>query len=147
MERKEQSENEIIGSVVNIKDYAKRMLKIDYDLICQQLLPKDVHLFTEKYLNGKSDKELNLKSSESKILKEKLTKIITSHITHSLDNISETQMRYRCRKLGKSKEYTEFCVDAFVYKLSNKELAEKYMLEVETVKHYKVLRKKCLSYS
>lgn len=142
MVNKKELDNGIIENVVNIKDYAKRMLKSDYDLICQELLPKDVYLFTEKYLNGKSDKELNLKPRDSKILKEKLTKIIISYKKQSLDNISETQIRYRCHKLGKSKEYTDFCVDAFVYKLSNKELAQKYYLEVETVKHYKVLRKK-----
>lgn len=142
MAEKEQSEKEISGNVVNIKEYAKRMLKPDYDLICQELLPKDVYLFTEKYLNGKTDKELNLKTKDSKILKEKLIKIILRIKTNSLNGISQTQLEYRCRKLNKSKDYINFCVDAFIHKLSNRELSDKYFLSVETVKHYKVLRKK-----
>lgn len=146
MAEKKQSEKEISGNVVNIKEYAKRMLKSDYDLICQELLPKDIRLFTEKYLNGKTDKELNLKQKDSKILKEKLIEIILKIKSNSLNNISETQLRYRCRKLNKSKDYTDFCIDAFIHRLSNKELAKKYYIEIETVKHYKVLRKKELTY-
>lgn len=142
MSRENQSDNEITASVVNIRDYAKRMLKSDYDAIISELLPNDVILFTEKYLNGKTDKELKLKQKDSKILKEKLTKIILKIKSNSLHNISETQLRYRCRKLEKSKDYTDFCVDAFVHRYSNRDLGDKYFLSIETVKHYKVIRKK-----
>lgn len=142
MAEKEQSEKEITGSVVNIKDYAKRMLKSDYDAIVSELLPNDVILFTEKYLNGKTDKELKLNQKDSKILKEKLIKIILKIKSNSLHNISETQLRYRCRKLNKSKDYADFCVDAFVHRYSNRDLGDKYFLSIETVKHYKVIRKK-----
>ena len=145
MAEKEQSEKEISGNVVNIKEYAKRMLKSDYDLICQELLPKDIEFFTEKYINGKTDKELKLKPKDSKILKEKLTRVILKIKSNSLHNISETQLRYRCKKLNKSKDYTDFCIDAFVKRLSNRELSDRYFLSIETVKHYKVLRKKELT--
>ena len=48
-------------------------------------------------------------------------------------------------KLNKSKDYTDFCIDAFVKRYSNRDLANKYFITVETVKHYKVLRKKELT--
>lgn len=57
---------------------------------------------------------------------------------------TEEQVKERCRKLGKKPEYTKFCIDAFVNKLSRKELAEKYCIEPETVKSYKRKRKKDL---
>ena len=130
---------------VNVVDFTKRMLKSDYDIIVSELLPKDAELFTEKYINGKTNEELNLKSKDSKILKEKLAKIILNIRTNSLNGISQTQLEYRCRKLNKSKDYTDFCIDAFIKRLSNRELSDKYFLSIETVKHYKVLRKKELT--
>jgi len=139
---KEKLDKEITENVVNIKDFAKRMLKSDYEAIISELLPKDVYLFNEKYLNGKSDKELNLKSKDSKILKEKITALIIKTKSHSLQNISEAQLRYRCKKLNKSKDYIDFCIDAFIHRYSNKALSDKYFLTIDTVKHYKVLRKK-----
>ena len=131
--------------MIDIKDYVKKMLKIDYDLICQELLPADIVLFTEKYINGKSNADLKMSEKDSKILDEKLVKIISSHIRNSIDNLSKTQLEYRCKRLNKSKEYTNFCIDAFIKKLKNKELAEKYVIELDTVRHYKFLRKKELT--
>jgi len=146
MVKKEQSDKEITANVINIKDFAKRMLKSDYEAIISELLPKDIELFTEKYINGKTDKELNLRQKDSKILKEKLTELIIRIKSNSLYNISETQLRYRCKKLNKSRDYTNFCVDAFIHRYSNKKLADKYFVTIETVKHYKVLRKKELTH-
>ena len=146
MKEKEKSDKETTETVVNIKDFAKRMLKSDYEAIISELLPNDVFLFNEKYLNNKTDKELKLKSNDSKILREKLTKIILKIKSNSLYNISEPQLRYRCRKLNKSKDYADFCVDAFIHRYSNRDLANKYFLTIETVKHYKVLRKKELTH-
>ena len=145
MEKENQSDNEITEKVINIRDFAKRMLKSDYEAITSELLPNDVRLFTEKYLNGKTDKELNLTQKDSKILKEKIISLIIKIKSKSLHNLSEAQLRYRCRKLGKSKDYADFCVNAFVHRYSNKDLANKYFLTVETVKHYKVIRKRELT--
>lgn len=54
----------------------------------------------------------------------------------NLKTSTEPQMRERCRELGKSKEYEDFCVMAFVWKLRRKDIALKMQYEESTVKRY-----------
>ena len=90
----------------------------------------------------KLNKELKLNTKKSKELNDRLIKAINLVKNASIENISETQLRYRCRKINKNKEYADFCVDAFVNRLSNKELSDKYFIDIRTVAVYKTNRKK-----
>ena len=37
-----------------IKEYAKTLIKKEYDIFICELMPLDAFLFTEKYINGKT---------------------------------------------------------------------------------------------
>ena len=125
-----------------IKNYTDNMLKSDFDLICGELLPKDKDLFIEKYINGKTNKELKVSQKTINNLNTKLVKIITIIKKSSLIGISETLLRYRCKKLGLDRDKIEFAVDCFVNDMTRKELAKKYLYEEETIKKYKSKLKK-----
>lgn len=58
------------------------------------------------------------------------------------DTATEEEMRTRCRSLGKSKEYEQFCVLAFTYKERRKDIAAQLFLAESTVKEYKRVRRK-----
>ena len=126
----------------------KYMLKTEYNQLIDDLMLDDTtkQIFDLKFLQGKNKKEistsLNLSISKVsdrldiiKVKLEKIAKIKSS--LFSLDNAVEFDVVYRCKKLGKSIEYRNFCIDAFIKKLKNKELAEKYYISIDTVKRYK----------
>jgi len=113
------------------------MIKSDFELICNELLPADKELFIEKYLNKKSNKELKVSSIRISNLNSKLERIIGIIKRKSLVGISESLLRYRCKNLGLDREKTEFAVDCFCNDLTRKELANKYMYSEDTIKKYK----------
>ena len=127
----------------------KYMLKTEYNQLIDDLMLDDTSkkIFDLKFLEGKTKKEISTSiglsmsriSERLDIIKVKLEKIakIKSSL-FSLDNAVEFDIIYRCKKLGgKSIEYRNFCIDAFIKKLKNKELADKYYISIDTVKKYK----------
>lgn len=137
---------------MTIKNDIKYMLRSEYNQLINELFldETDKNIFNFKFIQGKSKKEISNLIGLSyfktlnrlTIIEEKLNKIakIKSSL-FSCDNASEFDIKYRCNKLQKSKEYTNFCVDCFVNKFKNKELANKYFIEIETVKKYKRIRR------
>lgn len=78
-------------------------------------------------------------------------KLLTNSDLFNPETATEEEMRERCRRLGKSQEYADFCVDAFVLKLRRKVLAEKHesctylhspSTAQDTVKRVKARRKR-----
>ena len=132
----------------DIKNDIKYMLKSEYNQLIDDLMLDDISkkIFDLKFLEGKTKKEISTSiglsmsriSERLDIIKVKLEKIakIKSSL-FSLDNAVEFDIIYRCKKLEKSIEYRNFCIDAFIKKLKNKELAEKYYISIDTVKKYK----------
>ena len=49
---------------------------------------------------------------------------------------SEAEIRERCRALGKSKEYEDFCVMAFAWKMRRKQLAAEMGYSESAVRRY-----------
>ena len=132
----------------DIKNDIKYMLKSEYNQLIDDLMLDDISkkIFDLKFLEGKTKKEISTSiglsmsriSERLDIIKVKLEKIakIKSSL-FSLDNAVEFDIIYRCKKLEKSIEYRNFCIDAFIKKLKNKELADKYCLTIDTIKKYK----------
>ena len=123
--------------MIEIKEYTKKMIKSDYDVLIQELMPYDAEMFVEKYINGKTNKQLNLSSKKSKELNYRLIKAIKLIQSNKLEGISETLLRYKCKKLGKNQHEIQFAIDCFVNNLTRKEMAKKYFLAEETIKKYK----------
>lgn len=128
-----------------IINYVKTMLKNDYDLLMNELLPNDKYIFTEKYLNGKNNKELKISAKRFKEFCTRVVSAIKLIKTNSFENISESIIRYRCKKLKKNKEYIDFCIDAFINRLPNQDLANKYFIDIRSVAVYKTNRKRELT--
>ena len=131
-------------SDIEIKEYTKTMIKSDYDLLMNELMPYDKKIFTEKYINGKTNKELNLTPKKLSDFRERIVKAIKLIKNHKLEGISETLLRYRCKKLGLDKNKIDFAIDCFINGLTRKEMAKKYCLEPEMIKKYKANLKKQL---
>lgn len=132
------------------------MVKREFEEITADLLLNDFQktIFRLKYVDKLANDDianaLNIKLSkvnnELFIIRQKLSKLpIFTKEKFNPDTASEYAMRERCRKLGFSKFITDFCVLAFVEKLPNKELANKYNYSVATVKRYKALRRRELN--
>ena len=132
------------------------LIKTEYEELTADLLLNDFQktIFRLKYVDKMSKEDianfLNIKISkvnnELFIIRQKLAKLsIFNNKEFNVNNASEYDIRKKCRKLGKNKDYENFCVSAFVEKLPNKELANKYNYSLATIKQYKALRKKELS--
>ena len=92
------------------------------------------------------EKELNISryklESNLEIIREKLMKIPEFDCKFRVDEATEKQIRSKCRRLGKSKEYEDFCVLAFCKKLKKKDIADIMCIDIETVRKYKSIRRK-----
>lgn len=143
-------------SISELNTFFRVMVKREFEEITADLLLNDFQktIFRLKYVDKLANDDianaLNIRLSkvnnELFTIRQKLSKLpIFTKEKFNPDTSSEYAMRDKCRKLGKSKDYADFCVDAFVYKLSNKNLAEKYGYSFETIKKYKTLRRKELS--
>jgi hypothetical protein len=124
-------------SDIEIKEYTKIMIKSDYDLLMNELMPYDREIFTEKYINCKTNKELNLTSKKLNDFRERIIKAIKLIKANKLEGISQSLLIYRCKKLGLDKNKIDFAIDCFINKLTRKEMADKYYLDPESVKKYK----------
>lgn len=143
-------------SISELNTFFRVMVKREFEEITADLLLNDFQktIFRLKYVDKLANDDianaLNIRLSkvnnELFTIRQKLSKLpIFTKEKFNPDTASEYAMRERCRKLSKSKDYADFCVDAFVYKLSNKNLAQKYGYSFETVKKYKTLRRKELN--
>lgn len=145
--------------MVNISEmntYFRCLIRTEYEQLKSDLLLNDFQetIFRLKYIDrmGSDDiaNALNIRLSkvnnELFIIRQKLSKLpIFTKEKFNPDTASEYAMRDKCRKMSYSKFMTDFCVDAFVEKLSNKELANKYNYSLSTAKKYKTLKRKELN--
>ena len=76
------------------------------------------------------------------IIRKKISKMPEFDCKFRVDDTTEYRLRDRCHKLGKSREYEEFCVMKFIKRLKNREIADIMCLDVETIKKYARIRKK-----
>lgn len=83
---------------------------------------------------------------EAAIKEEEFNTLKGSKASFDLKTCTEEQLREHCKLKGVSESSTEFCVDAFIYKKTNKELANMYNLEIQSVKDKKIrLQKKLIN--
>ena len=143
-------------NISEINQYFRTIILSEYNDLTNQLLLSDFQetIFRLKYIDrmGSDDiaNALNIRLSkvnnELFIIRQKLSKLpIFTKEKFNPDTASEYAMRDKCRKCGLSKFMTDFCIDSFVVKLSNKELANKYNYSLATVKQYKTEKRKQLS--
>lgn len=132
------------------------MIKTEFLQLSEDLLlsDEDQIIFRLRYVDKMTSLDIanalnrkeNYINKKLFILRQKLSKHpIFNKKAFNVDIATEIELKDRCRHLSYSSEKTQFCVDAFVYKLSNKNLAEKYNYTLETVKKYKTLRRKELN--
>jgi len=131
------TEFEEISAEMLLTDKEKEMLRLRYVAKLDYKLIADILTIREKDVKNRLI-----------IIRKKLAKLpIFNKGKFVADTATEYAIKDKCRKLGKSKEYTDFCIDAFVHKLSRKEMAQKYCLEPDTIKKYKSIRRKELENS
>lgn len=63
-----------------------------------------------------------------------------------VETCTEEQMLTRCHELGFRQQQIDFCIDAFVNKIPEKELSNIYFIEVQSVRNKKQYYKKKLRY-
>lgn len=142
--------------ISEINKKLQTLIKTEYEELTTDLLLNDFQktIFRLKYVDKLANDDiantmgikLSKVNNELFIIRQKLSKLpIFTKEEFNPNTASEYAMRDKCRKCGLSKFMTDFCVDAFVEKLPNKELANKYNYSIATIKQYKALRKKELS--
>lgn len=143
-------------NISEINTYFRCLIRTEYEQLKSDLLLNDFQetIFRLKYIDrmGSDDiaNALNIRLSkvnnELFIIRQKLSKLpIFTKEKFNSDTASEYAMRDKCRKCGFSAFMTNFCVDAFCIRLSNKELSNKYNYSLATVKKYKTLKRKELN--
>jgi DNA-binding CsgD family transcriptional regulator len=143
-------------NISEINQYFRTIILSEYNDLTNQLLLSDFQetIFRLKYIDrmGSDDIanamgiKLSKVNNELFIIRQKLSKLpIFTKEKFNPDTASEYAMRDKCRKCGFSAFMTNFCVDAFCIRLSNKELANKYNYSLATVKQYKTEKRKQLS--
>lgn len=144
--------------IKEINQFFRTIIKSEYEEICEEILlsEEEQDIFHLKYIDKKGNSEIARIVGKTPFyinnrlvnIRKKLIKLpIFNKSSFSCDTATEYQIKEKCRKLGKSKEYADFCIDAFVIKLTRKEMASKYMLEPNTIKQYKRIRRKELETS
>lgn len=138
--------------IQEINKFFKIIIRSEFEEICDDLClsKEELKIFNLKYIEKKTNIEIaeHIGKTSSFVqkrlfyIRQKLLKLPQfNKKKFSCNTATESEIRKRCVRLGKSKEYADFCVDAFVYKLSRKEMAKKYILGVNTIKQYKMQRK------
>lgn len=137
--------------IKQINKLVKTFIKSEQDLVLENLisdLQKQIFLMFYMQKMKRKDIEKELKISRYKletnleIIRQKILKIPEFDCKFNLEEASEKQIRNRCQRLGKSKEYEDFCVLAFYKKLKKKEIADIMCIDIETVRKYKSIRRK-----
>lgn len=149
---------EIIGKlyqvtiIKEINKFFKTIIKSEYEEVCDDLClsQEELILFNLKYIEKLTNIEIaeHMGKTSSFVqkrlffIRQKLLKLPRfTKKKFDCNTATESELRKHCIRLGKSKEYIDFCVDAFVNKLTRKEMAQKYLLGVNTVKQYKMQRR------
>lgn len=138
--------------IKEINKFFRTIIRSEYNEICEDLClsEEELLIFNLKYIEKKTNIEIaeHIGKTSSFVQKrlffvrKKLMKLPQfTKKRFDCNTATESELRRRCIRLGKSKEYTDFCVDAFVNKLSRKEMSRKYLLGVNTIKQYKMNRK------
>lgn len=138
--------------IKEINKFFRFMIRSEYEQITEDLClsQEELTIFKLKYIEKLSNIEIakhigktfSFVQKKLFLIRKKLMKLPQfTKKKFECNTATESEMRRQCARLGKSKEYADFCVDAFVYKLSRKEMAKKYILGVNTIKQYKMYRK------
>lgn len=137
--------------IKQFNNFIQTMLKDECDLILENLLSDlQKNIFKLYYVEKlcKSDIEKQLKISRYKLdknlenIREKIYRIKAFNFKFSCYDTTEKRLVERCKKLRKSDDYIRFCILAFIKKLKNNEIADIMCLDIETVRKYKIIRKK-----
>lgn len=137
--------------IKQINRLVKTFIKSEQDLVLDNLisdLQKQIFLMFYMQKMKRKDIEKQLKISRYKletnleIIRQKILKIPEFDCKFKVEEASEKQIRNRCQRLGKSKEYEDFCVLAFYKKLKKKDIADIMCIDIETVRKYKSIRRK-----
>lgn len=137
--------------IKQVNRITETMTKTEYEAILDNLLI-DFHkqvftlFYVEKMLKKDIEKKLKISSYKLdktlEIIRKKISKMPQFDCKFRVDDTTEYRLRDRCHKLGKSREYEEFCVMKFIKRLKNREIADIMCLDVETIKKYARIRKK-----
>lgn len=137
--------------IKQVNKIVNTMIKSEYELILDNLIiDLQKEIFTLFYVEKLSKKDIENKlkisnytlSKNLEIIREKISKMPEFDCKFRCDDTTEYRLRDRCRKLGKSDDYEEFCVMAFIKKVSKSELAERFNIDEDTVRKYIKLRKR-----
>ena len=137
--------------IKQFNNFIENLIKPECDLVLENLLSslqKRIFMlyYVEKISKSEIQKQLNIskykldKNLEN--IREKIYKIKAFNFKFSCDDTTEKRLVERCKRLGKSEEYIQFCVLAFIKKLKKGEIADIMCLDIETVRKYKSIRRK-----
>lgn len=137
--------------IKQFNNFIENLIKPECDLVLENLLSslqKRIFMlyYVEKISKSEIQKQLNIskykldKNLEN--IREKIYKIKAFNFKFSCDDTTEKRLVERCKRLGKSEEYIQFCVLAFIKKLKKREIADIMCLDIETVRKYKSIRRK-----
>ena len=127
------------------------MLKRERNLVLDNLVNDlEKKIFEMKYVQKMSKnqirKELKIGGNKlDRILNELTEKIISiPELGFKFDvyEVSEEKLINKCKELNKSDDYIKFCILAFNQRLKNEEIADIMCIDIETVRKYKIYRKK-----
>ena len=137
--------------IKQFNNFIENLIKPEYDLVLENLLSDlQKNIFTLYYVEklSKSDIEKQLKISKYKLdknlenIREKIYKIKAFNFKFSCEDTTEKRLIERCKRLGKSEDYIQFCILAFIKKLKKREIADIMCIDIETVRKYKSQRRK-----
>ena len=137
--------------IKQFNNFIENLIKPEYDLVLENLLSDlQKNIFTLYYVKkvSKIDIQKELKISKYKLdknlenIREKIYKIKAFNFKFSCDDTTEKRLIERCKRLGKSEDYIQFCILAFIKKLKKREIADIMCIDIETVRKYKSQRRK-----
>ena len=135
----------------NIKHFKDNLIKSEYNLVLDNLVnDMEIKMFQLVFVQKMSKKDtqnvLNLSRRKFEAiynsLVAKVYKIKELGLKYNVYDMSEDEIKSRCKLMNKSDEYVKFCILAFVKKLKKKEIADIMCLDIETVRKYKSIRRK-----
>lgn len=137
--------------IKQFNNFIENLIKPEYDLVLENLLSDlQKNIFTLYYVKkvSKIDIQKELKISKYKLdknlenIREKIYKIKAFNFKFSCDDTTEKRLIERYKRLGKSEDYIQFCILAFIKKLKKREIADIMCIDIETVRKYKSQRRK-----
>ena len=132
------------------------MLKREKNLVLDNLVNDlEKKIFEMKYVQKMSKNQIRkeLKMGSNKLdrilneLTEKIMSIPELGFKFKVYEVSEEKLVNKCKELNKSDDYIKFCTLAFTQRLKNEQIADIMCIDTETVRKYKLYRKKELEKS